>query len=59
MGKNKNKAKGGQGQEKKQPNRAPDGGNLHEEEPVVRLVALHGNLVVVAVGNVFRVLDWR
>jgi hypothetical protein len=33
--------------------------NNHEEEPVVRLVAAHGNLVAVAVGTSFRVLDWR
>lgn len=31
----------------------------HEEEPVIRLLALHGSLVAVAVGTSLRVLDTK
>lgn len=52
------------GKKKQHKQQQPDDGvarteNGHEIEPVVRLLALHGKLVAVAVGTSFRVLDWR
>ena len=52
----------GKKKQNKQPQ--PDTGiarteNGHEIEPDVRLLAVSGKLVAVAVGTSFRVLDWR
>ncbi|GBF99623.1 tRNA (guanine-N(7)-)-methyltransferase non-catalytic subunit [Raphidocelis subcapitata] len=58
MGKKKQAAKPKRSAAEQAREDAARGENGHEEEPVVRLVALHGKRVAVAVGNSFRVLDW-
>lgn len=53
------KQKQGKKKDKQQVSKGDKADNGHELEPVVRLIALHGKLVAVAVGTSFRVLDWR